>query len=94
MGPGAFGGEAFLLASATFVAEVLVVGFFFPLFFLAAMFSLAASSSLLVPPTIAANDGVGPLGGWGGAPVAGGAWGGWIAEGRGREDWAWGGAVA
>ena len=61
------GGEAFLTASAAFVAEVLSVDFFFPLCLLAAMFSQAASSNLLVAPMIAANDGVGPLGGCGGA---------------------------
>jgi len=51
-----------LLASATFVAEVLVVEPFFSLFFLAAMFSRAALSNLLVPHTNAANDAMGPLG--------------------------------
>ena len=82
-----------MLASATFVAEVLAAGFFFPLFILAVIFSRATWSNALVPPTIAANDGMGPFGGCGGAPLAGGAWGEGTTKGHGRDDWVWSGAL-
>jgi len=82
-----------LTASATFVTEVLSDDLFFPLFFLAAKFSRAASSNLLVPPTMAANNGVRPFEGCGGAPLAGGAWGPETAKGCGRDGWVWGGAI-
>ena len=90
----AFGEEAFLLAYTTFIAEVLALGLFFPLLFiLAAMLSWAASSNLLVPPTIATNNGVGPFGACGGAPLVRRVGGVGTVEGCWREDWAWGAAI-
>ena len=60
-GGGAFGEDPSVMVSTTFVAEVLAAGLFLPLlFFLAPIFSRAASSNLLVPRTSAANDSVGP----------------------------------
>jgi len=82
----------------TFVAEVLVAEFFFLLvvllllLFLAASTSRAALSNSLVPPTIAEYDYLDSLDGrWGGALVEGPG-GAEIAEGRGRDAWAGGGA--
>ena len=93
-GAGAFGGEAIWLASATFAGEVLASDLFFPLlFFSAAITSRAASSNLLVPPTTAVNDGMGPVGGREGAPLPWQAGGVGTLGGRGRDDWAWGGAI-
>jgi len=58
-GGAAFGQEASQVAPATFVANMLVAEFLFPFLFCpAACISWAASSRLLVPPTVAASDSV------------------------------------
>ena len=91
-GGGALRAEPSLAAAATFVAEVLVVEFFFRLvvLFLAARTSCAALSNSLVPPTIAAYDCVSSLsGGWGG-PLVEGAGEAGTAEVRGRDVLRWG----
>jgi len=86
-GGGALRGEPSLAAAATFVAEVLVVEFFFRLvvLFLEARTSRAALSNSLVPPTIAAYDCMGSLRGrWGGPLVEGPGQAGTV-EGQGRD---------